>query len=69
MVMCGETLSSGALWVCRSCGVDVRLSVLMSAAGYFVGGECGCGVYSRESGYFRSRSAAAEALCSGRYGR
>ncbi len=46
-----------------------RIDVYRSGAGYYVGTYCHCGPYSRESGYYPTREAAAVALHSGRYGR
>jgi hypothetical protein len=38
--------------------VALQSRVLMSGAGYYIGTECDCGPYSRESGYYRTRAAA-----------
>ena len=69
MVMEGETVSTGASNVCCDCGVRLTNQVLMSAAGYYIGTECDCGPYSRESGYYTNAIAAEAALKSGEYGR
>jgi hypothetical protein len=58
----GETIGTGAEPRCPDCGVMPRIDVYMSAAGYYVGTWCGCGPYSRESGYYRTREAARRAL-------
>ena len=45
--------------VCE-CGAELKLKVLRSAAGHYLGYFCpGCGPYSRETGYFRTRKEAA----------
>ena len=49
----GETIASGAASTCPDCGVKLELQVLCSAAGYYIGTECCCGPYSRESGYYK----------------
>ena len=49
--------------VCMECGTELNIQVLRSAAGYYIGFFCPtCGPYSRESGYYRSREEAEEAL-------
>ena len=65
----GETIASEAPTVCEDCGVKVQLEVLYSNAGYYVGSCCGCGPYSRESGYYDTQEAAEAALASGDFGR
>lgn len=48
----GETIHSGANDSC--CGVALKIQVLHSAAGYYIGTQCpNCGPYSRESGYYK----------------
>lgn len=64
-MMNGETLSSGASLTCLDCGVELKLQVCKSAAGYYVGTMCSCGPYSRESGYFWTREECEEALKNG----
>jgi len=61
MVLPGETAGlSGATCVC---GAELELSVCSSAAGYYLGYWCdGCGPYSRETGYFRTREQAEKEL-------
>jgi len=61
----GETIMSGAPETCPDCGVTPELDVHMSGAGYYIGTFCGCGPYSRESGYYPTREAAEAALESG----
>lgn len=42
-----------------TCGNVLKLEVLRSAAGYYLGYFCGgCGPYSRESGYYGTRKEA-----------
>jgi hypothetical protein len=53
-----ETIYNGAPSTCKDCGVHLLNQVLCSAAGYYIGTECHCGPYSRESGYFASREEA-----------
>lgn len=43
---------------CEDCGVELKLQVLRSAAGYYIGTWCNCGPYSRASDYFPTREAA-----------
>jgi len=62
MVMPRETLATGAPPVCPHCGTAVQLEVLQSAAGYYIGTQCRCGPYTRESGYYPSREDAEAAL-------
>lgn len=58
----GETIASGAPSWCDECQTDMKLEVLMSYAGYYIGTMCGCGPYSRESGYYRTREEAQKDL-------
>lgn len=45
------------------CRTVLKLRVLRSAAGYYIGRACdNCGPHSRESGYFQTEEAAAHAL-------
>lgn len=69
MVLKGETIATGANPRCPDCGQMPPIKVCSSAAGYYVGSWCGCGPYSRESGYYRTFEQAREALESGEYGR
>ena len=65
----GETIASGAPSTCPDCKKELKLEVLMSNAGYYIGTWCDCGPYSRESGYFRTRELAEKALEKGGYER
>ncbi len=67
MTLPGETLARGADNPCPDCGVEVELQVLKSAAGYYIGTECDCGPYTRESLYFKSFEEADEALDRGNW--
>lgn len=58
----GETIATGAPRKCPDCEVRLKLKILHSNAGYYIGTLCDCGPYSRESGYFRSYKAAREEL-------
>ena len=58
----GETIASGAPTQCSTCGVRLKLEVLRSAAGYYVGTQCNCGPYSRETGYYKTRDEAEKVL-------
>jgi hypothetical protein len=40
---------------CPDCQTVMKLEVLLSNAGYYLGRTCECGPYSRESIYFRTR--------------
>lgn len=57
-MMNGETISSGAPCKCSDCQVVLKLDVHRSAAGWYLGTWCGCGPYSRESGYYSSKEEA-----------
>ncbi len=69
MTLPGETIGTGAPPRCDDCGKMPKIDVYMSAAGYYVGTQCDCGPYSRESGYYKTREMARAALDSGAYGR
>jgi hypothetical protein len=58
----GETIASGAPSKCRDCGVVLKLEVLRSNAGYYIGTQCECGPYSRESYYYKDHNEADNAL-------
>jgi hypothetical protein len=58
----GETILSGAPRQCPECKVRLVLKVLQSAAGYYIGTQCNCGPYSRQSHYFGTRATAEAAL-------
>ncbi len=62
MALPGETILSGASDYCPDCHTQLEFKVCMSAAGYYVGTECGCGPQTRESGYYRTREQAQLAL-------
>lgn len=64
-----ETIASGAPSTCPECQKKLQLQVLRSAAGYYVGTQCNCGPYSRESGYYPTAGAAQSALDTGAFGR
>jgi hypothetical protein len=66
-VIPGETISTGAPTKCSDCGITVELKVCHSAAGYYVGSECNCGPYSRESSYSKTYEQAERLLKSGLY--
>lgn len=53
---------------CDDCEALMKIEVLRSAAGYYIGFFCpNCGPYSRESGYYRSREEAEVALKRGAF--
>ena len=54
----GETIANGANETCGDCGWNLTIDVHRSAAGYYWGTWCGCGPYSRESGYYPTEEAA-----------
>ena len=62
MVMTGETITTGASRCCEECKRFVFFQILKSGAGYYVGTECNCGPYTRESGYYETEEEANEAL-------
>jgi hypothetical protein len=64
----GETIGTGAPDVCPECGKKLEMQVLRSNA-WYIGTECCCGPYSRESGYYETREEAETALRLGTYGR
>jgi len=51
----GETIVTGALNTCPDCHEILKPRVLHSDAGYYIGTQCKCGPYSRESDYYRKR--------------
>lgn len=65
----GETIASGASPFCPDCGQRLKLRVLRSNAGYYIGTQCCCGPYNRESGYYHTHEQAERALRTGRFGR
>jgi len=58
----GETILSGAPDVCNDCNAKLNMEVLRSPAGYYIGSMCRCGPYSRETGYFKNKKQAEDAL-------
>ena len=62
MALPGETIHLGASPICCDCGRTVELQVMRSAAGWYVGTQCDCGPYSRETGYYKSAEDAHAAL-------
>jgi hypothetical protein len=69
MTLPGETIATGASDTCPDCGKKLELEVLQSAAGYYIGTECCCGPYSRESGYYKTCKIAQTALDNNTFGR
>lgn len=64
----GETIGSGAPKVCPDCGVKLVPKVMRTCA-FYIGTECNCGPYSRESEYFKTEAEAEKVLDSMIYGR
>lgn len=62
MVLPGETIRTGASDTCPDCKEKLVEQVLLSNAGYYIGTRCNCGPYSRESGYYKTREEAQNAL-------
>ena len=53
---------------CKDCNTTMSLRVCRSAAGHYIGYECSCGPYSRESmDYYPTNDAAREELEAGTY--
>lgn len=69
IVLPGETLQTGAPNTCPDCGEKVELQVCRSHAGHYIGTMCGCGPYSRESGYYPSYESAEQDLKSDNFAR
>lgn len=61
----GETILTGAPRTCGDCSKSVEMGIHHSAAGYYYGGFCDCGPYSRESGYYPSRESCQDAINNG----
>lgn len=57
----GETIFSGAPETCSHCIRRVRLEV-MRTSGWYVGTQCFCGPYTRETGYYGTKEEAQAAL-------
>jgi predicted nucleic acid-binding Zn ribbon protein len=68
-----QAIATEALTECEDCGHVLKPEVLRSNAGcylgteYYIGTECYCGPYSRESGYYRTYKQAESDLVSGEY--
>lgn len=69
MALTGETIATGAPTTCPDCEIVVKLEVLQSAGGYYIGSICACGPYSRESIYFKTIEEATVVFMSGQYER
>jgi hypothetical protein len=69
MAMPGETIATGAPSTCPDCKTSMKLQVLMSGAGFYIGTQCECGPYSRESRYYPDRATAQARLDSGEFSR
>lgn len=61
-MLLGETIYSGADPHCPDCSKKLENEVLKSNAGYYIGTQCCCGPYSRESHYYRTFELAKHAL-------
>lgn len=48
--------------VCDGCHTKLTAQIICSGAGYYIGTECHCGPYSRETSYYPSESAVRHAL-------
>ena len=57
-----ETILMGAESICPDCKEVLKMQVLRSGGGFYIGTQCECGPYSRESGYFRTREEANKVL-------
>lgn len=68
MVVPRETIGNGAPHVCPDCNVRLVPKIMMTCA-YYIGTECDCGPYSRESEYFKKREQAQKVLDGMIYGR
>jgi len=68
MVLPRETIGLGAPKDCQDCGVRFVPKVMKTCA-YYIGTECNCGPYSRESEYFKTKAEAEKVLVSMIYGR
>lgn len=53
----GETILSGASKTCMQCEVKVNFQVMQSGAGHYIGTQCRCGPYSRETHYMTYKDA------------
>jgi len=61
MVLPRETIARGAPDTCSDCGTVLELEVMHTNA-YYIGTQCECGPYSRETHYFNTRAEAEDAL-------
>ena len=61
MVLQGETVYRGAPEKCEDCGTELELQILITS-GYYVGTQCLCGPYSRETEYYETREEAEQVL-------
>lgn len=53
------TYSGNPIETCRGCGTKMKLKVLCSGGGHYIGRKCMCGPYSREhQDYFPTREQA-----------
>ena len=68
MVLPRETIGKGADRTCEDCGVRLVPKILRTCA-YYIGTECECGPYSRESEYFKTKEEAQKILDGLIYGR
>lgn len=68
MVLQRETLGNGASKTCEDCGKRLIPEVLFTCA-WYIGTQCECGPYSRESQYFKTRKEAEQVLKGLIYGR
>lgn len=69
MTLPGECVNA-TITKCMDCGVELKIQVLRSAAGYYIGFFCpNDGPYSRESGYYPTPEAAQTALDNNTYWR
>lgn len=64
----GETIATGAPPICQDCHTHLTMEVLRTCA-YYIGTQCSCGPYSRESDYYPTFEAAEAALTSGTFRR
>lgn len=68
MVLPRETIGLGAPRRCEDCNNELVPEVLMTCA-YYIGTQCDCGPYSRESEYFKTKAEAERVLKGMIYGR
>jgi hypothetical protein len=55
MTLYSEIFYFKKLESCEDCGIKLEHKVLRTPAGYYVGRECNCGPWSRDSGYYEFR--------------